>query len=137
MKDAPVGRTKGSILKTPRRFAQFASVNAIDRRGEDQNNGKHGTDEHSSLRATLRQPTKSGGDNDTKALMATAARRVQLNRGRNSKQVETSLRRSKIATIFRRTKGASIQSQRVVPARATQPKRVVVSGVSIATERVC
>ena len=85
----------------------------------------------------MRQPTKSGGDNDTKALMATAARRVQLNRGRNSKQVETSLRRSKIATIFRRTKGASIRSQRVVPARATQPKRVVVSGVSIATERVC
>ena len=62
MKDAPA--------------SQFASVNAIDGRGGNQKNDNNGTDKHSSLRATSHQPISNGGDKNTKALMATAARRV-------------------------------------------------------------
>ena len=39
-------------------------------------------------------------------------------------------------TVFGRTKGVSIKSQRVVQARATRIQRVAVSSISIATERV-
>ena len=55
MKDAPAG--------------QFASVNAIDGRGEEED-GTNRMDEYSSLRATSHQPTSNGGDKNTKALMA-------------------------------------------------------------------
>ena len=59
---------------------QFAYVNSFHKRGKDEY-GNIEPDEHSSLRATSHQPTSNGGNKNTKALMATAARRAYSSNG--------------------------------------------------------
>ena len=68
---------------------QAASVNAFDGRGEE-DDGTNMTDGHSSLGATLRQPTSNGGDKNTKVLMAQQRGETYFNRGQNSNNREIS-----------------------------------------------
>ena len=83
---------------------QFASVNAIDGRGEEED-GTNRTDEHSSLRATSHQPTSNGGDKNTKALMAQQRGETHFKREPEFKSVERSLRRSTIDNNILENKG--------------------------------
>ena len=110
MQDTPTGRANGSIGKTPRKFAQLASVNTIVGRGVNQTTEQQSRRRKIHQRATFTNPPEQAVATKIRGADGSSSEEIQqIKPGPEFKHGERSPRRSNSKPMFRTTKGASIE----------------------------